>query len=58
MVTMAKRIIWLCIFLLFGFIFAIIADNVTDSRDYQKKLSIDENTKYVIIDTDMGADDA
>lgn len=55
---MTERKIWLCILFVLGFVLTIIAIAVNDNEIDRKSLVIDENTKYIIFDTDMGADDA
>lgn len=55
---MAVRKNWLCGIIVLAFTFTIIAYAVNVNEDDPKRLSIDENTKFIIFDTDMGADDA
>lgn len=59
-VTMVKRINWLYVLFVFSFtsIMIIIAETVNDNATDAMGLEIDKNTKFVIFDTDMGADDA
>lgn len=55
---MTERKVWLCAFFVLCFTLTIIAYAMNDNEDDLKRLSIDENTKLIIFDTDMGADDA
>lgn len=52
---MTGRKCWLCVLFVLGIAFTsiIIAHDVNDND-----ILIDENTKFIIFDTDMGADDA
>lgn len=49
---------WLCVVLVLGIACTsiIIAHAVNETNG--NSFAIDENTKYIIFDTDMGADDA
>lgn len=57
---MTGRKFWLCVLLVLGITFTsiIIVHAVTDNESNGNSVPIDENTKLIIFDTDMGADDA
>lgn len=55
---MTERKFWFSVLFVLAFTFTIIAIAVNDNENDAKTFSIDENTKYIIFDTDMGADDA